>query len=91
MLRFLSRVALICNACFLLALFILWLKHPPEGELVSLVIILGYVLAMFINGIVNIWYAILLVSRKSLKALVPVWLMTANFIFFVVQLVLFFR
>jgi hypothetical protein len=91
MLRFLSRVAFICNTCFLLALVILWLKHPPEGELISLIIILGYVLAMLINGIVNLWYAILLLFRKPLKTYVPVWLIIVNFLFLIAQLILFLK
>lgn len=91
MLRFLSRVAFICNTCFLMALVILWLKHPPEGELISLIIILGYVLAMLINAIITIWYAILLFSRKPSNISVPRWLVIANFLFFIIQLILFLK
>ncbi len=87
--RLLSKAAFICNICFLLAQLLRLTGHPPEGELISLIIILGYGLAMLINAIVNVWYAVLLISRKPLKPVVPVWLIIANFLFFIIQLILF--
>jgi hypothetical protein len=93
LLRFLSRVAFICNACFLVALFIQWVPHPPQGELISLVIIAGYLLAVAANTLL---YACLLVflGRNKFRSeilrprLIPVWLLIGNFVFWMFQLIL---
>jgi hypothetical protein len=90
-LRLLSRVAFICNACFLLALLFQWMPHPPEGELVSVVIILGYVVAVLLNVAVNICYAFLLFSPARLRNNVPLWLIITNFLFLIPQLILFLK
>lgn len=57
-----------------------------KGEIVSLVIILGCVLAIILNGVTNCWFGVLLFTRNKLPAIFPRWLMIANFIFFVLQL-----
>jgi len=88
LLRLLSRVAFICNICFLLASFIQWLPNPPEGGLVSLVIVLGYLLSIFVNVVVNCWVLFMLMTRRLRAASVPVWLLVVNFIFFILQLLL---
>ena len=88
LLKLLSRVAFICNICFLLASFIQWLPHPPEGEIVSMVILLGYLLSIFVNIVVNIWVLALLAVRRSRLAAVPVWLLIVNFAFFALQITL---
>jgi len=87
-LRFLSRVAFICNVCFLLSVLLLWLDHPPEGDLISLIIVIGFVLAFIINLFVNISYGIHLLFRKKRSEQIPDWLMVANFIFLVPELIL---
>ena len=87
-LRFLSRVAFICNICFLLAVLLLYLDHPPEGDLVSLIIVIGFVLAFIVNLIVNISYGIHLLVRKRAGEEIPSWLMLANFIFLFPELIL---
>jgi hypothetical protein len=90
-LRLLSRIAFICNGCFFIALLIQWMPHPPEGELISVIIILGYVVATLLNAAVNICYALLLFSPKPLRAIVPPWLIITNFLFLVPQLILFLK
>ena len=79
-LRLLSRVAFICNICFLLASFIQWIPNPPEGGLVSLVIILGYILSMLVNAVVNVWMLTALATRRLKTGMVPLWLLIVNFI-----------
>ncbi|MHA4811186.1 hypothetical protein ACX0G9_23970 [Flavitalea flava] len=91
LLRLLSRVAFICNVCFLLALVIMDLPHPLEGALVSLIIILGYVLAMIVNAVVCSWVAIRLITRKPIKEQLPLWLPIANFTFLIAQIILIFK
>ena len=89
--KFLSRVAFICNICFLLTAALIWMEHPPEGALVSLVIVLGYFLAILFNVIVNICYLFLFLFRKPLPAFVPLWLLVINFLFLILQLILFLK
>jgi len=84
--RLLARVAFICNICFLLASLILWLPNPPESVFISTVIIMGYLLGMLVNAIVNGWAVILLAAGKLRTAAIPVWLLAANFIIFILQL-----
>ena len=89
LLRLLSRVAFICNICFLLASFIQYLPHPPEGGWVSTVIVLGYMLSILVNVVVNCWLIVLLLIKRLRAALVPAWLLIVNAIFFILQLALF--
>jgi hypothetical protein len=88
LLRLLSRVAFICNICFLLASFIQWLPNPPEGALVSMIILMGYLLAILVNTVVNIWIMGILFLGKYRASLVPIWLVIINFAFFAIQLTL---
>jgi len=90
-LRFFSRVAFICNLCFLGALIVLRIDHPPDGELISLMIVIGFVLAVVINVIVNLCYGIALLRRKPLRNFIPLWLIIANFLFLIPQLILLLR
>jgi hypothetical protein len=87
-LRFLSRVALICNLCFLCTGIILWIRNPPEGQLIVLVIIIGYVLSGLINAIIGIWYLLALLTGKRFWNSVPKWLIIVNSLFIVLQVVL---
>jgi hypothetical protein len=66
---------------------ILWLPRPPQGEIVSLIIILGYVLAVIVNAVTSIWLGVLFFAGKQRPVLFPRWLMTTNLIFFVLQLI----
>jgi hypothetical protein len=87
--RFLSRVAFICNICFLLASFIQWLPHPPEGEPVSSIIVMGYLLSMLFNMLVTLAIIVLFIIGKLRAAAIPVWLLVVNGLFFLLQLILF--
>jgi hypothetical protein len=86
--RLLSRVAFICNICFLLSAFVLWLPHPPEGNILSTVIILGYFMAILINVLLNLSLIILYIVGKLSAPVIPVWLLVVNFIFFIAQSIL---
>jgi hypothetical protein len=57
-----------------------------DHALQSTIIIAGMVLSFFMNGLVNILYAVLLIRKKRLAAFVPVWLVTINFLFLIFQL-----
>jgi len=90
LLRFLSRVAFICNICFLLASVLRYLP-VPDNELTSNVIILGYIGAISLNMFINLIFIILFVLRRLWTSGVPRWLIITNFIFFLVQIILFYR
>jgi hypothetical protein len=88
--RFLSRVAFICNICFLLATFTQWLPALPDNALLSDIIVLGYLVSVLINVLVNcIMLVLLLIGRLRVSA-VPIWLLVANAVFFIVQILLFY-
>ena len=84
--RFLSRVAFICNICFLVASFTQWLPALPDNALTSDIVILGYVVAIIVNLVVNSIVLILLPFGKLRS--VPVWLLIVNGLFFIAQIIL---
>lgn len=86
MLRFFSRVVFIFNLCFLAAIIIQRIPNPPQGEFISLIIVLGYPVAFFVNLTVNIFYATLFLSKRMPDE-VPRWLMIFNFLFLIIQLI----
>jgi hypothetical protein len=86
--RLLSRVAFICNICFLLTAFVLWLPNPPEGNLISTIIVLGYFLAIVINVLLNLSLLILFALGKLSAPRIPIWLLIVNFLFFIIQSIL---
>lgn len=85
-LLFLSRVAFICNLFSILTLLILWKDITSQQAVVGTVGILGYVLAIVFNPFVNLCYGLLLVIKGSLLAIIPKWLLVANFVFLILQL-----
>ena len=89
-LSFWHRLALIANICWLLTWVMKYYVFIPKGDLQSTVIITGLVTANVVNLLVNLWTGVLLSLRK-LPGDTPRWLMTANFIFLLPQLYLFFK
>ena len=87
-LKLLARVAFLCNVCFLLASLILLLPHPPQGHIVSTVIVVGYLMGLPINAIVFGWVIVLASSGRREDAELPLWLMIVNGVIFSFQLVL---
>jgi hypothetical protein len=90
LLRMLSRSAFICNICFLLAVFLLWIRQPVYPGLASLVIVMGFVLSIILNGIVNLCCLIRRISRKPFPA-VPRGILYTNAGFLAIQLILLFK
>lgn len=84
-LLFLSRLALICNVFFLLAVSLQltnWLKNE---DLTALILIAGYFLAGIFNPLVYLLYFLLFLLRK--KNTVPVWLRWTNFFVLLLQVI----
>ena len=84
----LSRVALVCNGFFLVAASLQWKDYIGNSEVVSTVVIIGYFLAVFLfSPLVNILYAVRLASRRNLFMHVPRWLVLANFLFLMLEVI----
>ena len=85
-LLFVSRVAFICNICFLFAFSLQLTNWIRNEQLSSTLVVSGYVMGFFINPLVVLCYLFTwLVSRRKLKS-VPAWLITANILFLVIQI-----
>ncbi|MFL5772984.1 MAG: hypothetical protein ACJ75F_07500 [Flavisolibacter sp.] len=83
---FLSRIAFICNICFLFAFSLQLTNWIHNEQLSSTLVVAGYVMGFVINPLVIIIYLLtFLISRKKLNTL-PSWLITANILFFVIQI-----
>ena len=86
--RFFSKVAFICNICFVMAIIIQWMPNPLHGELIATAVILGYVFAGIVNLIISFWIAILFFLGKLRQSGVPTWLIVANFLFLAPEIIL---
>ena len=80
-LKLIARVAFICNICFLVASLILWLPRPPEGQVVSTVIVMGFLMGMPLNIIV-FGFAV----ARRWRVGIPIWVLTFNAVVFCLQL-----
>jgi hypothetical protein len=89
LLRFLSRLAFICNICFLLVSLLRYVPAPPDNALVSDIIVLGYFGPIAVNLFVNVIVILLFLLRRVWASGVPRWLLITNFVFFVLQILLF--
>jgi hypothetical protein len=89
LLRFLSRLAFICNICFVLVSLLRYVPALPDNALISDIIVLGYLGPIAVNFFVNVIVILLFVLRRVWAAGVPRWLLIANFVFFVLQIILF--
>jgi hypothetical protein len=91
LLRFLSRLAFICNICFLVASLLRYLPSLPDNALISDIVVLGYFVSIGVNFFVNLIVIILFLLRRVWASGVPRWLLVLNFLFFIVQIVLFYN
>jgi len=89
LLRFFSRVAFICNICFVLTSL---QRYGPavleNNTITSTIIVLGWLMAVGVNVLVNLWALVAWSFRKG-KLQVPSWLLIVNFIFLLAQLTIF--
>ena len=85
---FLSRAALICNICFLITLLMHYIPAIASGIFSSTLIILGTVMAIVINVLMNILYLIIVFYGRPIRKFVPVWLISVNFLFLILQVIL---
>jgi hypothetical protein len=90
LLRMLNRAAFICNVCFLLAIAMLWYKHPINPGLSSIIIVMGFFISIVLNFGINVWLISLLILRKPVTG-IPRWLIFLNGGFLAIQLILFIK
>ncbi|MBL7734776.1 MAG: hypothetical protein JNL51_04910 [Chitinophagaceae bacterium] len=88
-LAFFSRVALICNGCFVLAFLAQRLPFASNGFMMSTVIVLGNAVSIALNVIMGVWYLLRNISGMAVSPPVPRWLLMANMLFLVFQLMIF--
>jgi hypothetical protein len=91
---FFSRVAFICNVCFVLVWgmrFYPILKQGQTGEMVSLVLILGILIAFLLNIAVNGFVLAFMLQRKTVWKHFPRWLIITNFLFLIPEIILFIK
>ena len=89
LLRFLSRLAFICNLCWLLVSFSQWLPQLPDNAITSNIIVLAWFGGSLLNILLNVILLFLLLIRRLRKTGIPIWLMIVNFIFFALQVTVF--
>lgn len=87
-LLFLSRVALLCNICFLLTFLMHYVPALENGIITSTIIIMGNIIAIVVNVLIHLIYLILFFIGRSILSLIPVWLMVINFVFLIIQVIL---
>lgn len=87
-LLFFSRVALLCNLCFLVTFLLRYAPGLKSSFFVSTIIIMGLVLGIVINTLVNILYLATTISRRPISRFVPLWLIITNILFFIFQAIL---
>lgn len=83
--KVLMRIAVICNICFMTALLLLRFPSPPQGPLVSTVIVMGCLMGLPVNAVVLTWSLSLHFAGRWRSAALPVWLPAFNFVIFCLQ------
>ena len=87
-LLFLSRVALLCNICFLFTFLMGYIPALENGIVTSTIIIMGNIISIVVNILIHLIYLILLFVGRSILSVIPAWLMIINFLFLLVQIIL---
>lgn len=85
---FFSRIALICNICFVFAHFLRYEDNLQMNAVFSTVVMLGYG-SLILNLILAISLIALMVFRRTMLKIAPRWLFITNFLFLIAQLFIF--
>ena len=83
---FLAKLAFICNACFLFCFLLRYSNLELNDEIIAIIIILGWVMAIAINIFSMIANSIGKIKGTYTKAEVPTWLFASNFIMLIVEI-----
>ena len=85
-LLFLSRLAFICGVFLLAALSLRISNWTKDDALISTIIITGYFMGLILLPLTSLCFLIVLIFKRKLKGIVPLWLATADFLFLLVLL-----
>jgi hypothetical protein len=72
---------------FLLALSLQLLQWIQNKDAEATVIIIGYIMAAFLNPVVNLAYLVLFLTRRGALSAVPRWLVMLNIVFLLLQII----
>ena len=86
-LLFLSRVAFICNILFLVSFSLRIYDWLGVEEIVSTIVIIGWVLAIIFNPVVNLCYLVFFWLKRQSLSIIPSWLIVMNILFLILQLI----
>lgn len=79
-LLFLSRLAFICGICILLSLSLLIWEWTSDQDLVGYIITIGIFMGLLVLPLTLLIYLGVIIFRKSLAGIVPLWLVVGNII-----------
>ncbi|MBO9681481.1 MAG: hypothetical protein J7502_02210 [Flavisolibacter sp.] len=82
----LSRVAFICNICFLIAFSVQMTDWIRNEDITSMIALVGYVMGFILNPLLVVFYLLIFIISKNKLKTVPSWLVTANILFLVIQI-----
>lgn len=77
----LSRIAFICNICFLIAFSLQLSNWIRDQDLTDYVVIIGFVMSFIINPVTNLCYLVTAFASRQKLSIVPLWIITANILF----------
>ena len=83
---FIARVAFICNLAFLFCLLLRYTNLELNQDMVSLLIILGWIMAIVVNTFANLLVLTALLRKKLMSLNIPSWLTLANFLFLIFEI-----
>ena len=86
-LLFLSRLAFICGICFLLSLSLRFYEWTKDQDIASTIITIGYFIGILVVPVTVICYLIVLMAKKNIVAVIPLWLIISNILFLFVLLI----
>lgn len=85
-LLFLSRLAFITGFCFLISLSLLIKQWIKEQDLAATIITMGTFMGMIIVPITLVCYLGVVLSKRKLNTIVPMWLVVSNIVWMFVYL-----
>lgn len=86
---FAYRITIICNILFLYCLFVQRYSNIIyQTDLNALIVILGWMIAPFLNLFIHIWCGVRIFKKALIK--LPVWMIVFNFFILILQIYIYF-
>ncbi len=85
---FFSRVALIFNVLFFIAVGLQYVRVEVPQSAASILVIGGLFLGLIVNLLVNVWFAVMLVSKKLQLKINSLFFI--NLVILIIQLLIYF-